>query len=438
MLARTIGTSILLATVALWHSSVAAEAPDVAPAIRQAAAEAIFVDCAGRYIRVAGGGGRIIAEGTLWDDPSMTALRLDSTGGFDGCLVADVRSDPAHGTLYAVLARESRGDREERRHYALVTLDLQGLVRLRQVELDTAVNGGVHIVLSLNGEELIVSYGRHEEAGGQEGWRNVLERYTVPGLTRVKVREDLRVATALSTLPSSITLSNSASWMGGHRILDQNLVLDEDGHVLQRLNPYDLLPAETASQLAPLKKQGAPGRTYLPIAFADAADGRVLFVVGHDLAAGVPAGSALWVYDVEHGVSLRPILTREPVATFDPGARETPTAHLTPDGDSILVESSEWRPVASSTSGTKARFKTGVLNLYNVASGELMHKFSLEPPPGLATRLIGFSPDGAIAFIGSSERLYSVPLDGGHTPTAIRPTKGFDPFWSVGVVFSGH
>jgi hypothetical protein len=435
MKAKTLGTSMFIGVALLLCVSTSDGLSNGSGSMAlNAGQEVILVDCAGRYIRFDSTTGSILAEGGLWDDSSMSDLRLNANGGFDGCLIADIQSDTRHGVFYAVLTRQPHENSDGQRRYVVVALDLQKLIRLAQFELETPIQGGVRILLSPDGQELIVSYTRYEEAGGQDGWHNLLERFSAPSLTRIKIQEDLRIDSA-SQLPSSMPLGNSASWIGGHRILNENLVLDDEGHVLEQLNPYSLLPNETAKQLAYLEKPGAPGRTYLPIAYADAAGGRVLFVAGHDLVPSeLGVGSALWIYDVNRGASLRPIQVPETVAAYDSGTRETPTVHLTPNGDSILLESYEWRS-GPSTNGN-LRFKTGKLRLYDVVSGKLARTFNLEPTPGLATRLLGFSPDGVIAFIGSVDFIYAVPLDGSTPISVVRSTKGFNSFWTVGLAFA--
>lgn len=423
MRATTLVTLLFLGASAL----LCADRSNALP-MSKAEPETVLVDCAGRYVRL-GTAGSIVAEGGLWDDSSMSGLRVDADSGFEGCLVTGIQSDAGRGILYAVLTREPREDSEGRRHYVVVALDSKKLVRLAQIELETAIAGGVSILLSSDRQELVLSYSRYEEAGGQGAWRNLLERFSAPALTRVKTQENLHLEDAPG-LPSSTHLSNSASWIDGHRILNDTTVLDEDGHVLEQLNPYDLIPVETANELSYLRKPGTPGRTYLPISYADSAGGRVLFIVGHDLVGEQQVGSALWIYDAAEGTSLRPIRVPETVAAYDPGTRGTPTAHLTPDGNSILLESYQWQ---SGGADGNVRVKTGDLRLYDVASGKLTRTFNLEPAPGVAARLLGFSPDGAIAFIGSSNRLYSIPLDRSAPITVARSTRGFDPFWTIGL-----
>jgi hypothetical protein len=410
----------------------------VAPAVvAGAAVETLLVDCAGRTVRVAGGPGedrRILAEGSLWDHPSMTSLRPPAAAGFDGCLVADLASDPERGLLYAAVAREARVDARGRRRHALVALRLPDLARQADADLGTA-EGPVRLLLSPERDQLLASSSRYEGIGGEDAWRNLAQRFSTPALVPEPAHEDLRLATAPGRLPSSSAFSAAAVWASGGRVVDQTLVLDTAGRVLERLDPYALLPGKERRRLRALERAGAPGRRYLPMAFADATAERALFVVGHDPGPGT--GAALFVYDFERGAALRPIRVPERVAAYDPTRRETPTAHLTPDGDAVLVEAFEWRPVETAPGETApARVKTGRLALYELGTGARIRAFRLDPEPGLAARLIGYSAGGAIAWLGSRQGLYVVTLDGSRPPVALRPAGRFDPAWAVGVAES--
>lgn len=125
-----------------------------------------------------------------------------------------------------------------------------------------------------------------------------------------------------------------------------------------------------------------------------------------------------------------------PVAAFDPTRRATPTAHLTPDDETILVEHYDWRATASeaTAAGAAVRFKTGRLDLYEAANGALLRTIELDSAPGARARLAGFSPDSSIALIGARERIHVVDLRG-EAPSWSAAGAGLDGFWLQGVVF---
>lgn len=426
---RSLIKSLLPRACALLISTMLSASAFAAPTVRKPLAETLLVDCAGRYLRTSADGRDILAQGTL-------SSPVSAAGGFDGCLVSAIQTDPLRNVLYAAIAKEPRLDAEGRRHYRVVALRLPDMLRLQVHEIDMAVEGDVRLLLSPRKDELLVSYSRYETAGGQGLWRNVVEHLSAPELRGIRLREDLRGESGAGRLPSSTSLSPAASWAGGGRILDRNLVLDDEGRVLQRLDPYELVSPKMRRELQTFEREEIRGTRYLPMAVADSVGDRSLFVVGHDTRQEEGADrSALWVHDIGAGLTLRPIVTKERIAAYDPTRPETPTAHLTPDGDKVLVEQFEWRRLdeAGATEPVFARFKTGKVSLYDVGTGALVRSMTLEPAPGFSARLIGYSPDGKTAFVGAAGRLYAVPLEGERAPRS-HWIEGFEPFWTVGIV----
>lgn len=404
-----------------------------APTLREPLREALLFDCAGRYLRISADGREVHAQGTLWET-ALTVDYLSAIGGFDGCLVSAIQADPVRNILYAAIAKEPRLDADGRRHYRVVALRLPDLQRLGVHEIDMAVEGDVRLLLSPQKDELLVSYSRYETAGGQGLWRNVVEHLSAPDLRDIRLREDLRGEYGAGRLPSSTALSPAAAWAGSGRILDRNLVLDDEGRVLQRLDPYELVRPKMRRELWSFEREVIRGKRYIPMAVADSVGDRALFVVGHDTRQEAGADrSAFLVHDIGAGLTLHPIVTKERVAAYDPTRPETPTAHLTPDGDKVLVEHFKWQRLDEPGAPVFARFKTGKLNLYELATGALVRSIVLEPAPGFSARLIGYSPDRTTAFIGAAGRLYAVPLEGERAPSS-HWIEGFEPFWTVGIV----
>jgi hypothetical protein len=377
---------------------------------------------------------RLIAEGTLWDHPSMQALRPPTVSSFDGCPVADIKTDTSQNLMYVALAREPRLDVDGKRHYVIASLRLPELSLASEADLEDNLETLPRLLLSEDREQVMVSYSSYEEKGGLPSWRNIINYFTPSRLRRVRREEALRLDVNGTRLPSSMPLSTSATWASGQRILDRTFILDSAGRVLEHIDPYAQLSHEARDRLQAALRIGEEGAPYLAIAYADNAAGRTLFVVGDDLVGG-HGTSGLWVHDLSTGMSPRPILTSEIVAAYDPASPETPSVHLTPDGNSVLLEDFEWRPINDRSEGGSSRFKTGRLSLYSVSAGNLIRTIQLQPAPGFATRMVGFSPDGNFALIGTPELLYVVPIDQKQAPIALRSVHGFNPFWSVSAVF---
>lgn len=428
---RTVILSLLFVTLMVSSFPVAAFAGSSGAGTKFS--EAFLVDCSGRFLRISTVTSQVLAQGTLWDHPSMADFRLPA-GGYDGCLVAGIQFEPRRDILYAAVAQEKRLDFEGRRHYRIVALRLPDLRRIGSREIQETVEGGPHLLLVPGHNELLASYSRFEEIAGEGAWRNVMEHFSAPALAPVSINEDLRRMTDDDRLPSSVALSRSAEWAGGGRILDQTWILDDSGRTLERLDPYSLLTPVFKDDLKSLERLGDKGQPYLGIAFADSSSQRTLFAIGHETGPGSASkGAALWVYDISSASSLRPILTKEAVAAYDPMRREMPTVHLSPDGNSILLERFEWR---QGDRGTGPQlFKTGLVDLYDIGTRSLIRTVTLKPAPGSSSRLLGISPDGSLALFGTAERLYVAPLEGSRSPKVVGTGRSFDAFWTVGVVF---
>jgi hypothetical protein len=415
------------ALVVLGTALAGVAAQGAAPAAPRAN-EALLIDCAGHFLRLSTADMRILAQGNLWDRPKLAAFS-PRAGSADECAVADVEIDRLHQLAYIALARG------QQHLIAALHLPDLGLVTLHEIE--SAAAGPLRLLLSPGGDELLASYSHLEGAAGTADWLNMIERLSAPTLRSNRVSKELRLgAAAAAGRPSSAPLSRFAGWAGAGRILDQTRILDDSGRILEHLDPYALMTPAMASGLGSLERLSTAGRPYLPIAFADSAARRVLFAIGHDTGlATAPANSALWVHDVGSNLSLRPILTRERVAAYDPTRSETPSVHLSPDGDLILLERFEWRPAVGADETQMARFKTGPVDVYDVNAGALLRTINLDPSPGFTSRLLAISPAGDLALFGTANLLYVVPLDGRRPPTVLKPDVGFEPFWSLGGIY---
>ena len=177
-----------------------------------------------------------------------------------------------------------------------------------------------------------------------------------------------------------------------------------------------------------LQRTGETGKHYLDIVFAESAAGRMLFIVGWDtMTAQSPAAGGLLVYDaVKEGV-LSSIITPYREAAFELTSG-TPTVHLTPNGQVVIVEEYQWQaaPAASGMAPVQERFKTGKFALYNATSGALISTILVDPAPGDSGRIIGFSSDSTLMYYASTENMYVVDLLQKQSRTVNLP-RGFMP-----------
>jgi hypothetical protein len=424
MRSKSLSTAFLV--FALASAGWAAE-PDRSDAVHGLLA----VDCAGSYVRIATGGDapRVVARGALWDGPGAGVLRPSATGRFDGCLVADAVGDPRGRYVYVAVARDPFVGRDGTRGYRVAALRLPDLALGSFVDLDGVADGPVSLVLAPAGGELLVSYAMGPASEVSAGPRFL--RLPAPDLGSAALLATKRRATP-EAAPVHNALSTAARWVGEGRIVDGQRVLDDRGEILLTVDPYTAFGAWASGAFPDLVRKGAGGRPYLPIAFADAAAERMVFVVDPDWgASGAPEPGGLVVFDLASGKTVA-IPTASRAAAFDPSSRATPTVHLTPDGQRVVVEDHERR--RGSATEPEGRFRTGTLRIYDAISGRLVNTVSLGRPPGVSARVLGFSGDGKILVYGDRETLYVVDLAAGDVLAKLDPGKGFDPYWVVGFV----
>lgn len=427
----TVWTAILFSALATAGS---AAAPVESPA-GDAPTGVLAVDCSGSYLRIAteGTASRIEARGRIWEGPGGDELRPAATGRFDGCLVADAVGDRAGRFLYVVVARDPFFGPEATRGYRVAVLRLPDLELTSFVDLDGVSDGPVSLLLSPDGSELLVSYvkGGSPTSGAPE-----------PRLLRVPVA-DVESRPTLSPeggresvdRVAERPLSAGAFWPEEGRILDGPRVLNDRGEVLRRIDPYSAFGRSALDAFPGLVRKGAAGAPYLPIAFADAAANRLVFVVNPDwrTGGGVERGG-LVIYDLPSGRTVA-IPTEVRVAAFDPVSRGTPTVRLTPDGERVVVETHELRRAPDTK--REERFKTGELRVYDAVSGSPSATIALGTAPGFGARVVGFSRDGRLLFYGSRKTVFVVDLVAAEVLAKLDAGVGFDPYWVVSLVQYG-
>jgi hypothetical protein len=140
------------------------------------------------------------------------------------------------------------------------------------------------------------------------------------------------------------------------------------------------------------------------------------------------------IHDISTNVATVAVALPYGVSGEDPTDRSTPTAHLSPNSKLIITEQYEWRNAsgAAQSTSTPRRFKTGLIDIFDVSSRRLAATAQLIPVPGFAARVLGFSTDGLTLFVGSHDLLYAVNVADGGRVTGI-PLQGLDGFWTVGL-----
>jgi len=398
---------------------------------------AYLFDCSGSYIRIDTEEQQIIYRGKIWDGASGETIRPSEWTRFDGCLVNGVQHNPQAGLIYVVVPKEENVDTQGRSHYRIAALKLPNLELIKKIDLKPALDTIPAVLLTSEGGELLVSYSITEQSQGKDLWHVVMQRYRVPEFEQVGTTEDSRSFSAYEDNPMlGLRFSDHAYFDKAGRIVDRNKVLNKEGKILLRIDGYTLLTAPLKQALRQLERTGVGGKKYLDITFANSAAGRMLFVIGRDSKSDrVVNGSGLLVYDVENGRTLSPIVTPYAMAPFDPTHSGTPTAHLMPNGDLIVVEQYEWRDINQDSTflSDYQRFKTGEIALYDVNTGSLFSKIFLDPPPGFFARVIGSSPDSKLMYYLSQDYVYGVDLSGNQPPKKLLLSERLSP---VAILFS--
>lgn len=400
---------------------------------------AYLFDCSGSYIRIDTEKQQIISRGKIWDGASGETIRPAEWTRFDGCLVNGVQHDPQAGLIYVVVPKEGTVDTQGKSHYRIAALKLPNLDLIKKIDLKLALDTIPAILLTPEGGELLVSYSIAEQSQGKDLWHDVIQRYRTPEFEQVGTKEDLYSFSAYEDNPMlGLRFSDHAYFDKAGRIVDRNKVLDKDGKIFHMIDGYSLLTSSLKQTFRQLERTGVGGRKYLDITFADSAADRLLFVIGRDSKNNrVVNGSGLLVYDGESGHTLSPVVTPYAMAPFDPTHSGTPTAHLTPNGDLIVVEQYEWRDINQDSTfpSDYQRFKTGEIALYDVNTGSLLSKIFLDPPPGFFARVIGFSPDGKLMYYLSQNYIYGVDLSGNQPPKKLLLSERLSP---VAIFFSNR
>jgi|GEM_PF-2921736 len=405
--------AILIFSLGLAGATIASAAPP--------SSGVLAVDCSGAYVRLAAddGGTKIVARGHLWD--KAVDDRPLATSRFDGCLVADAVGDSGGRYLYAAIARQPFQRPDGTRDYRVVALRLPGLEPVASFRLDRVEEGPMSLMLSPGGEELLISFSRSTPR---------LLRLPTPGLQPPPTLLAKNGPSETEALSGEV-LSSAASWIGPGRLVDGPRILDERGEVLARINPYDAFGKRADGRFLGLMRRGVAGKRYLAIAYAASAADKMLFVVNPDWSHdSEPAGAGVVVYDLEsHQTVMIPLGGF--VAALDPGSRATPSVHLTPDGEKVVVEGVEWRP----GEGGEVRVKTGTLAIFDARTGERLGAVDLGADLGPAARVLGFSPDGEQLYYGTHREIFRVSLTGGQAPSSVDVGPGFDPYWTLGLAF---
>ena len=171
--------------------------------------------------------------------------------------------------------------------------------------------------------------------------------------------------------PERLEFNRSPETMAPGRLVSERAYINDAGNSVHgdrviatngsvsSINGYGLITGQMKEQFKSLQRSGATGNNYLDIVFADSASGKMVFIVAWDTMSNQSGvGGGLVVYDAAKGEVLSSVVTPYRMAASEliPG---TPTVHLSPDGQAVVVEEYHWQKAdAGNGTSIQQRFKT--------------------------------------------------------------------------------
>lgn len=368
---------------------------------------AYFVSCSGSFAKLDTQTNKIVSHGNVLTPGSLSALDIENSQNIAGCLINNLQYSLATQLVYAAVP--TRGSDSS---YLVAAFRMPDFKLVAKTGPFTSLP---NLLLSSDGVQLSVE---------DENQRLIYQARDLNLIGPADVRPALGV-------------SSAAHWTDG-TVIDANQVFSDQGQLLRRVDGNALLTPILKQKWGTLQRDGVNGKSYIPISYADSDDGRMIFVAGNDMPADQKNfQSGIVVYDVSTDKILGTALIPFRAAGADPTHFDTPTIHLVPFHNWMVVEDYGWSSSTSSTDSAQVsneyfRFKTGKLVLCNVKDGSVLRIFQLAPAPGVLGRVIGFSPEGRFLYYGSSERIYTVDLNGEQPIDSVEiknfsPNQGFPP-----------
>lgn len=407
--------SLLIGLLAATRARVADGQAQSSIATNSSDRFAYMFDCAGQYIRIDLNTGQHTEPRNV---PGIVPgiVLVPGGRGFDGCLIDAIAFDPESSIVYAMMQKERFDDSDGNNQDKVVALQLPNLRALSSIDIPLRSSGGMLRYDSV-AQKLAVSYDVETSANYMQFVISTqrpdhLEFERRSGSSGAAGRE------VAGPIPSDDAYTDSSG-----KIVDGSQVIAVNG-AWKTINGYDLLTDSLREQFKSLERTGVTGKQLLEIVFADSAAGRMVFIVGSDEDyEQSPSRGGLVVYDAVKEKVVSSINTPYAERGFDLDAgTRTPTVHLTPNGQIIVVE--EYQRHSSDRGGgqtVQERFKTGEIALYNATSGRPLGTIQLDPAPGDSGSFVGFSPDSTLMYYASSQNMYVVDLSQGHTLTLKMP-----------------
>ncbi len=374
------------------------------------------LDCAGRYVRVS------LSTGDL-TGPNPIPGVPPGTGSFDGCLFQGFAKDQRRPILYVAVAKQRLLDSSGKGQDRMVALDLSTMRELSSIDIPLTTDRQPTLRTDSRADELFVSYFLSEDDSAPD--KSIQFRISTENPERLEVLKS--PGTLDSALRSSrLVLTSGAYVHSSGRIIDGDRTVSRDGHV-SVVDGYSLLTEALRMRFQSLMRVSTTGKRYLDVVFADSARGRMAFITGWDTASNRSnAGGGILVYDAINQKILTAITTPYREAAFEL-TPDTPTVHLAPNGEFVVVEEYQWKQLRNTDGALGVqRYKTGKIAIYDANSGTFVRALQLQPPPGSYGKILGFTSDSDFVCYTSKETLYLGDLSTGQV-SAVKLPSGFFP-----------
>ncbi len=336
-------------------------------------------------------------------------------GRVDGCLIETAAADVESGLLYLAMPAPSAADSDDKSRDKITVLTLPDLQLKESLELPIRTSYIPRLRLEPSTRDLLVTYRTQD---GNAGAFSLPPRFVVR-----RVNDHFMLESATETKRNSKQFLSDHGYVATDgSTIDGNRIMGASGEI-SVVSGYELLTDTVRRQFASLERTNPRGAKYLDTVYADGAAGRMVFIIAWDLRSDPsPSGGGFLVYDGARRQVLCSITTPYREAAFDqtPG---TPTVHLTPDGQTVVVEEYNWE--RASDGSALVRAKTGKLAFYAAASGSLKGTVQLDPVPGPTGRTVAFSPDSRFLYYSSAGHLHVINLSSFQSSSIL--LNGFSP-----------
>jgi len=315
-----------------------------------------------------------------------------------------MRYDPRRHRLYGAFPLSEWGT-TKRTRFRILALQLPDFAVVGEIPIPQPQDTPPVVLLTPDGNQVLVGYSDHAaEANAPKPMvAVVLDSYNADGFTKMWSRKEAAPRESLqllkSVLNSSFTSKAYFSSNGGF-IFDGLERISVVGQTFAKsyAKPLDGLSTADRKRLSPFADNPAAEKPFFNYGVGESAAGRTIVRLTNRAA----TETAFWTVDLASRQT-SPLI----VGPFS-------ALHLTSNGTFVVAEAMKYSGEAGKAPSGELR-KTGLFQVYDVKSGELLREFHLPAVAGAATQntLLGITPGGDEFFYSAKGHLYSVSLETG-------------------------